>query len=50
MNAAIYQSKLLEDSSLLYVSDRVGLWDHSVSRRDLAEMSPEEAAKTVEAG
>jgi hypothetical protein len=32
MNAAIYQFKLFEDSSLAYVSDQIGLWDHLAAR------------------
>ena len=50
MNAAIYQFKLFEDSSLRYVSDEIGLWEHSVKRSDLATMTPEEAATAVEVG
>ena len=48
MNAAIYQFKLFEDSSLLYVSDQIGLWDHTVSRSALEGMSPEQAINAVE--
>lgn len=47
MNAAIYQFKLFEDSSLVYIKDRIGLWDHSVSRSELETLSPLEAVAVI---
>lgn len=47
MNAAIYQFKLFEDSSLVYVSDRIGLWDRSVSRTELAGMTPPQVERAL---